>query len=129
MRNAARSPAATRTRAAASWLRDTSASIPAVPPPSGLASIGRVAASARPPWLGDARGCVAYLGAAVIPDETDRARSDRDRGSYEVMCTPGAGMLDRVDARNSLRRPADIRNPVPFRAILNEVARATRRRC
>jgi hypothetical protein len=35
MRNAARSPAATRTRAAASWLRDASASIPAVPPASG----------------------------------------------------------------------------------------------
>src|SRR5262245_36572273 len=35
MRSAARSPAATRTRAAASWLRDASASIPAVPPASG----------------------------------------------------------------------------------------------
>src|SRR5229473_3457528 len=32
MRSAARSPAATRTRAAASWLRDASASMPAVPP-------------------------------------------------------------------------------------------------
>ena len=37
MRNAARSPAATRTRAATSWLRDTSASIPAVTPASGHA--------------------------------------------------------------------------------------------
>jgi hypothetical protein len=119
-RPSARSPAATHTRAAARWLRNTSESISWC-----LAEQASFQCHTRcigAPHRAAREECVAYLGAATIPAEADRLGPARDRGNFMRVTRASVAhicgsCLCEQEAR-CLRRPV----ASVFRAILNKLA-------